>query len=26
LRLPVVRTLPARFIALGIWPVHVKNL
>ncbi len=26
LRLPVVRTLPARFIGLGFWPVHVKNL
>jgi 2-polyprenyl-6-methoxyphenol hydroxylase-like FAD-dependent oxidoreductase len=26
LRLPGVRTLPARFIALGIWPVHVKNV
>jgi 2-polyprenyl-6-methoxyphenol hydroxylase-like FAD-dependent oxidoreductase len=25
LRLPGVRSLPARFIALGIWPVHVKN-
>jgi 2-polyprenyl-6-methoxyphenol hydroxylase-like FAD-dependent oxidoreductase len=25
LRLPGVRTLPARFIGLGIWPVHVKN-
>jgi 2-polyprenyl-6-methoxyphenol hydroxylase-like FAD-dependent oxidoreductase len=25
LRLPVVRTLPTRFIGLGIWPVHVKN-
>jgi len=25
LRLPIVRTLPARFIGLGIWPVHVKN-
>lgn len=26
LRLPVVRTLPARFIGLGIWPVHVQNV
>jgi hypothetical protein len=26
LRLPVLRTLPARFIGLGFWPVHVKNL
>lgn len=26
LRLPVLRTLPARFIGFGIWPVHVKNL
>ena len=25
MRLPVVRTLPARFVALGFWPVHVKN-
>jgi len=25
LRLPVARTLPARFIGPGIWPVHVKN-
>ena len=26
LRLPLVRTLPPRFIGLGLWPVHVKNL
>lgn len=25
LRLPGVRTLPARLIALGVWPVHVRN-
>jgi 2-polyprenyl-6-methoxyphenol hydroxylase-like FAD-dependent oxidoreductase len=24
-RLPVLRTLPARFIAFGIWPVHVRK-
>ncbi|HTD19231.1 MAG TPA: FAD-dependent monooxygenase, partial [Ktedonobacteraceae bacterium] len=25
LRLPGVRTLPARLIAFGVWPVHVRN-
>ncbi len=25
MRLPVIRALPARFIGLGIWPVHVKE-
>jgi 2-polyprenyl-6-methoxyphenol hydroxylase-like FAD-dependent oxidoreductase len=26
LRIPVLRDLPARFIGLGIWPVHVKGM
>ncbi|MFL5702690.1 MAG: FAD-dependent oxidoreductase, partial [Ktedonobacteraceae bacterium] len=25
LRLPRVRTLPARLVAFGVWPVHVRN-
>src|SRR5260221_5247212 len=25
LRLPVIRDLPARFIGLGLWPVHVAG-
>ncbi len=25
LRLPGVRTLPARLVAFGVWPVHVRN-
>jgi 2-polyprenyl-6-methoxyphenol hydroxylase-like FAD-dependent oxidoreductase len=24
-RLPGVRTLPARLVAFGVWPVHVRN-
>ena len=25
LRLPILRRLPARLVAFGVWPVHVKN-
>jgi 2-polyprenyl-6-methoxyphenol hydroxylase-like FAD-dependent oxidoreductase len=25
LRLPILRNLPARIIAFGVWPVHVSN-